>query len=827
MFFLVLIVFWVLVSDKVRANTCSGSGSRTVTDEWCIYNSWSRTYSCASKTFTDSNTCVIDSSNYCGWNTIPECKCSLSSDSKSCSEECRPASNTFLYNGCTTCVSVNGADGKCTDSVTNTSWCSWDSMPSKVCDSGSYGLVSETSAGIVWTCSGSSGKCGGSTGKTVTCSAVKKPVVNGADGKCNTTATSGSYCGWSALPTTKCDKGSPVYISDDVTGIRWSCSGTNEGAQCGGSIGSLVGCWAAKKPVVNGQCGSQSDGCFPPTTNLCLASYGNSAVSTNTNTFSWNCSGDCGGQTASCTSTRLIINGQCGVAKGGNFTSTPTTNLCAVGMASAVSLSGTTYSWSCNRNCNGSIDYCSAVYDTVPTLSSIVLKNISGTVIPPEAGLRNHGCDATFVGKTSLWTVTATDANGLNDIKTIDLRFVRQGDGRIYDVESSSPVNGVVTFTVDTTSYLPGTYDVQYWLEDQHTPSPGNTGWLNTGRDFYIWDCQVAVDGTIYDNSEALPCSNGNNQGFDQPIRSDISPFNFGYKDMVGGVLRRMTVSSPKFISPETLTWQNTYFLDNSSNFLGVYTGSKINNVCVNPMTYLLPRTYVDPYSASPSIRIEYNAIMDQEAWFRVRDGSVLAKVEAKNYVPVTCVADCETAVGGLVWSKKVNLSGNDTGSISQTQPQPPTREYYSLLKSEFNIGKKMGTVLTNSSSTFVWPDDVGTTRGVIFVEGDLNINQNMNLTGNDYVFLVVKGDITIAPSVTGVNGMFYSDGVIQASGENATQLKISGSLYGRNGVVLNRSYVNKRDNNLNPAIEVTYDPNLIFKLPKGFWETYNNWSIE
>ncbi|MDD4107058.1 MAG: hypothetical protein PHX84_03930, partial [Candidatus Shapirobacteria bacterium] len=62
---------------------------------------------------------------------------------------------------------------------------------------------------------------------------------------------------------------------------------------------------------------------------------------------------------------------------------------------------------------------------------------------------------------------------------------------------------------------------------------------------------------------------------------------------------------------------------------------------------------------------------------------------------------------------------------------------------------------------------------------------------------------------------------------DSNTQLVINGSLYGKNGVSLSRTYTKKRDNNTNPAVRVVYDPNLIFKLPQRMWETYENWRME
>lgn len=57
--------------------------------------------------------------------------------------------------------------------------------------------------------------------------------------------------------------------------------------------------------------------------------------------------------------TMLTVNGTCGTADG-VATGFPTSNLCATGTAGSVSLTGTTFSWTCSGDNGGSNDSCSA-----------------------------------------------------------------------------------------------------------------------------------------------------------------------------------------------------------------------------------------------------------------------------------------------------------------------------------------------------------------------------------------------------------------------------------------------------------------------------------
>lgn len=299
-----------------------------------------------------------------------------------------------------------------------------------------------------------------------------------------------------------------------------------------------------------------------------------------------------------------------------------------------------------------------------------------------------------------------------------------------------------------------------------------------------------------------------------------------------------MTVVSPSFYSPKTLTWQNEYFLDylntNDLQFLGIFKSMKVNDVCFAYNDHLLPRNHVSAYDANPTLNIKYSSIMDQDPWYQVVDGGVMAKVEAENYVPVTCVTDCKTSTNGLVWSRSVNISDYDGTQSSEIQPQPPMAGIttYKTLKNDIYTNKEVGitvvdTVFPYTPATIAWSHLKGkeTNNEVVFVEGDLVIDENMEPT--NYVYFIVSGSITIDQNVTVVRGMFFANKTITASGQNDNQLNISGSLYARGNITLNRTLFTKRENNTTPAVKVTYDPNLIFKLPKRLWEWYMNWILE
>jgi len=92
-------------------------------------------------------------------------------------------------------------------------------------------------------------------------------------------------------------------------------------------------------------------------------------------------------------------------------------------------------------------------------------------------------------------------------------------------------------------------------------------------------------------------------------------------------------------------------------------------------------------------------------------------------------------------------------------------------------------------------------------------------------VMIVAKGNITINSDVTRIDGILMGNSVI-ASDKSDKQLVINGSIYGIQSVVLNRSLEPKNLNNKTPAVEVRYNPSLIFKLDPKMIQTITQWRL-
>ncbi|EKE25918.1 MAG: hypothetical protein ACD_5C00006G0006, partial [uncultured bacterium] len=122
--------------------------------------------------------------------------------------------------------------------------------------------------------------------------------------------------------------------------------------------------------LIDGACGSSNGvpSFTAPTSGFCNS--GTYSGTSGSGPWSWSCIGANGGSTASCSAP--LAAGNCGSSNGQYLYSTPTTNLCTSGTASAVSGSGP-WSWTCNGTaCSASKKYdcanvCSSLYSYAQT----------------------------------------------------------------------------------------------------------------------------------------------------------------------------------------------------------------------------------------------------------------------------------------------------------------------------------------------------------------------------------------------------------------------------------------------------------------------------
>ena len=109
-----------------------------------------------------------------------------------------------------------------------------------------------------------------------------------------------------------------------------------------------------------------------------------------------------------------------------------------------------------------------------------------------------------------------------------------------------------------------------------------------------------------------------------------------------------------------------------------------------------------------------------------------------------------------------------------------------------------------------------GTRKVIIVVDsGSLTINGNVSITnpGQGAFVVIVSGDIRVDPTVTTLAGIYLADGVF-ATGVGASQLAVTGSVVTYGGAALERDL--GAANRTTPAEQFTFDPRLIFNIPRS-----------
>ena len=97
----------------------------------------------------------------------------------------------------------------------------------------------------------------------------------------------------------------------------------------------------------------------------------------------------------------------------------------------------------------------------------------------------------------------------------------------------------------------------------------------------------------------------------------------------------------------------------------------------------------------------------------------------------------------------------------------------------------------------------------VFYIDDNFDINNSIRVNGNSTAVFIIKGDLNIASSVVGIDGVFFIDGTINTRGtiSSSQALSINGMVYSSfNGRMFGRS----RDlgsGNVNPAELINFQP--------------------
>jgi hypothetical protein len=186
------------------------------------------------------------------------------------------------------------------------------------------------------------------------------------------------------------------------------------------------------------------------------------------------------------------------------------------------------------------------------------------------------------------------------------------------------------------------------------------------------------------------------------------------------------------------------------------------------------------------------SSIIDQQSWFQVNDGDVLAKGKVNNYVPQTtcdgqgkgCASMVSVSAGGnqngFVYGKSISI-GHDGQSERAESLSLNFKTYpYSDLRNSYLAKNGVGTTFADNPS---W-DEFKDVQGVVFVNGNLEIKDNLDKTG--FLMIIAKDTITIDSNVNLVNAVLVANNVVAvAADEDSTEevgsLIINGMVHGVN----------------------------------------------
>lgn len=489
------------------------------------------------------------------------------------------------------------------------------------------------------------------------------------------------------------------------------------------------------------------------------------------------------------------------------------------------------------------------------------------TIVPtatPTGAPRNHICDPRFTNRRVSFEVTMTDTGGGETISEMRMRLRRGGSDYLVvramnlstvptaskwglaadlatDLSVATSVSGnnrTVVFTVTfDESFTEGLYDIGAWASD----GTDDSGWVETGRDFKVWDCKVPVSGTMYDGGEVFDCV----ASYVDPVTA-VSNFSSLVFNGIATEDKTMMVNSPSYgnAGGQELIWGKSYSWTFNSDINVFNLRTRVGDDCLVGASFEIDSGVVNPYADSPTLRVDFAGETIYGHWFQAVGGGILAGSGIRNNVPPTCTGGCVAAMSigttvlgvgqsdnGLVgagvvsnnsgcgdecdygWPNNWQVSRNMVGKIYT----------YNSLYNKYFAKLGIGRTYTSGTDMATIETETGGT-GLIFVRGDLNVETNNILADDEFLMVVVDGEVNIQEAVSHFDGVIVSDGDITALGSSSEQLKINGMLFAGGDIDLQRTFANNTENNDGPAVVITYNPALIFNMPSSLMRSVTAW---
>lgn len=252
-------------------------------------------------------------------------------------------------------------------------------------------------------------------------------------------------------------------------------------------------------------------------------------------------------------------------------------------------------------------------------------------------------------------------------------------------------------------------------------------------------------------------------------------------------------------------------------------------------------------YSTSvPKSGLDFFVSRVKDAWWQVDEGNIHADGGIiRSRIP-------DTAILPFLITGKPGLASSNTGSVSigsgtainENLSNWQARTKFQGLKTNYGYFER---ILKDDprASTPWYGGQPGAGSGVYYYNGNMDTNGSWSITAEKIVILVKgkvtitedikveppgflaiisSGNITIADSVTNVEGVYVADGIISA-GNSKEQLIAEGIFTGWGGFNLAGRDFDSLVNNIKPVIRFIYRPDLVrnaynyLSKPKIFWQ--------
>ncbi|MFZ2153135.1 MAG: hypothetical protein WAV41_03700 [Microgenomates group bacterium] len=483
-----------------------------------------------------------------------------------------------------------------------------------------------------------------------------------------------------------------------------------------------------------------------------------------------------------------------------------------------------------------------------PVVDSMVYKNSVGTVVAMDTGNKNQICKSGFANDASPRLVTfyftLSDADGSNDIKTAQMRW----NGTITNLvigTTSAAVSVGASAVVDYTGV--GDNNL-YVIETRLTDTTSDTGWVASPYTWKVWSCNVSVLGNMYDAADsALGAQCPSGAGYNTPAGSNM---NFNYADFTPtvGTAVRIDATTDSAYGSDNVIWGKTYTASPNADITGSVASVRWIDLGVGTTScgpqLALTESVIDPYTSSSAVLlVDFASTGAQSRWYQVVGGGIEVRGNLSNAIPSTCVysPSCVPAMSitnnGLITANSITnggcalgQTGCDYGSPNNWYKELDTlssldKYSYQYFYDKYFLSYGYGvTMPANSTMSNVLA--VGGT-GVVFVNGDLDIDVNNTVNLGNSLIIISKGTINFSDLVTQSAGIFVADGGISTSGAAATALTISGSLYSSStygNIAFSRDFTDPLDNNSAPSVVINYRPDLWFNLPGSFLKVLSGW---